>query len=161
MIAEIKRIESGCLVRYERRLTHTVEAVWAMLTDNEQLKRWFQELRVGELREGGFMKFNVPEVIDQELEISELTLLSVLEFDWFGDVIRFELYPNENGCMLIVKEKIKLMTEQTKKDIAGWHVCLDVIEALLDEKTIQRDEEWRKWYEKYAQKIDELTGSNK
>ncbi|MER2089002.1 MAG: SRPBCC domain-containing protein [Sporosarcina sp.] len=161
MIAEIKRIDSGYQARFERQLTHTVDAVWSMLTDNKQLKRWFEELRVGELREGGFMQFNVPEVIYQELEISELKPLSVLEFDWFGDVIRFELYPNESGCELIVTEKISSITEQTKKDIAGWHVCLDVIEALLDEKTIPRDDEWRKWYERYAREIDELTGSNK
>ena len=143
MIAEIKRFEKGYLAHFERQLDHPVETVWAMLTENEQLTRWFQELQVGELREGGFMKFNVPEVIEQDLEISELIPLSVLEFDWFGDVIRFELHPSEGSCVLILKEKLNSITEQTKKDVAGWHVCLDVIQALLDEKPIQRDEEWK------------------
>lgn len=157
MIAEITQTENGYLVRFERKLNHSIEAAWAMLTDNEQLERWFQELRVGELREGGHMKFNLPEVIDQELEISELIPLSVLEFDWFGDSVRFELYSDENGCTLILKEKISAITEQTKKDIAGWHVCLDVIEALLDRRVIQRDEEWKKCYEKYTKLLSDLT----
>ena len=160
MIAEIKRVEKGYLAHFERQLNHSVEAVWAMLTVNEQLARWFQELRVGELREGGFMRFYVPEEMDQELEISELKSLSVLEFDWFGDVIRFELHPKQNGCALVLKERLNSITEQTKKDLAGWHVCLDVIEALLDGKSVQRETEWEKWHEKYAQKIDELTGSS-
>ena len=160
MIAKIERFENGYLVRYERQLNHAVEAAWVMLTENEQLTRWFKELSVGELREGGFMRFSMPEVIEQELEISELIPLSLLEFDWFGDVIRFELYPNDDGCVLILKEKLNSITEQTKKDVAGWHVCLDVIQALLDGNPIQRDEEWKKWYEKYAEKIDGLTSSN-
>lgn len=160
MIAEIKRFEDGYLAYYERQLNHNVEAVWAMLTENEQLTKWFNELRVSELREGGFMNFSMPGVIEQDLEISELILLSVLEFDWFGDVIRFEVHSSEGGCILILKEKLNAITEQTKKDLAGWHVCLDVIQALLDRKPIQRDEEWKKWYEKYAEKIDELVSSN-
>lgn len=156
MIAEIERFETGYLACYERRLNHNTEAVWAMLTENEQLARWFQELRVGELRQGGFMRFNMPGVLDQNLEISELVPLSVLEFDWFGDVIRFELHSGEAGCVLILKEKLNSITEQTKKDLAGWHVCLDVIKALLDGETIQREEEWKKWYEKYTEAIDAL-----
>lgn len=159
MIAKIERFENGYLAYFERQLNHNVGAVWAMLTENAQLARWFEELQVGELRQGGFMKFNMPEVIEQNLEIFEFISLSVLEFDWFGDVIRFELHPNEDGCVLILKEKLNSVTEQTKKDIAGWHVCLGVIQALLDGNPIQRDEEWKKWYGKYAEKIDILTGS--
>lgn len=156
MIAKIKHFENGYLAHYERRLNHNVEAVWAMLTENEQLARWFQELRVGELRQGGFMKFNMPDVIEQDLEIFECIPLSVLAFDWFGDVIRFELHPDGDKCVLILKEKLNSITEQTKKDLAGWHVCLDVIQALLDGEIIKRDEEWKKWYEQYTHEIDEL-----
>lgn len=156
LIAEIQRIDDGYLASFERQLDHTAEEVWAMLTDNAQLEKWFQELRVGDLQEGGFMQFDVPDVINEELEILELKRFSVLEFDWFGDTVRFELHPKKDGCLLILKETLNSITEQTKKDLAGWHVCLDVIQALLDGGTIQREEEWKKWYEKYAVVIDEL-----
>ena len=156
MIADIKRYENGYLAHYERPLKHSVEAVWAMLTENAQLARWFDELQVGDLRQGGFMKFNMPGVIVQNLEIRELVPFSLLEFDWFGDVIRFELHPDGDKCVLILKEKLNSITEQTKKDLAGWHVCLDVIQALLDGEIIQRDEEWKVWYAQYTQVIDEL-----
>ncbi len=156
MKADIKKATNGYLATFERPMNHTVEAVWTMLTDNEQLKKWFQELSVGELCEGGFMKFYMPDVIEQALEISEFRSLSVLEFDWFGDTIRFELHAKQNGCVLVLKEKLRAITEQTKKDIAGWHVCLDVIEALLDGKTIQREDEWKKWFDIYTEEIDTL-----
>ena len=156
MIAEIKLTEKGLLAKSERRLNHTVEEVWAMLTDNDLLKKWFQELQVGDLREGGFMKFDMSEGVYEKLEITELKTLSVLEFDWFGDEARFELHSEQDGCLLIFKEKVNTITEQTKKDLAGWHVCLDVIQALLDGKTIQRETEWEKWHEKYIHALDEL-----
>ena len=156
LIAEIKQTKDGYLAIYERQLNHSKESVWAMLTDNEKLGKWFEELRVGELRDGGFMKFEM-EGMDESLEITELEMFSVLEFDWFGDRIRFELHPKENSCLLILKEKINLITDQTKKDLAGWHVCLDVIKTLLDGKTIHREDEWKKWYVEYEREINKLT----
>ena len=155
MIAKIEKYEEGYRAHFERRLNHKIEDVWAMLTDNDQLEKWFQELRVGELRDGGFMKFEMPD-FEEELKITELNMFSVLEFDWFGDEVRFELYSEHGGCLLIFKEKINKLTEQTKKDLAGWHVCLDVIKVLLDRKTIQREVEWEKWHEEYAKVINKL-----
>ena len=157
MLAEITRNEKGYFAHFERQLNHTKESVWSMLTDNDQLEKWFEELRVGELRNGGFMKFYIEDVMDEKLEITEVKRFSVLEFDWFGDEIRFELHVDPKGCVLILKETINKLTEQTKKDLAGWHVCLDVIQALLDGKTIQREKEWEKRYVEYAKVVDELT----
>ncbi|MCZ2256864.1 SRPBCC domain-containing protein [Sporosarcina sp. G11-34] len=156
MMAKIKMTEKGLVAQSERRLHHSVEDVWAMLTDNDLLKKWFQELRVGDLREGGFMKFDIEDVLHEELEITELINLSVLEFDWFGDEVRFELHFAEYGCLLLFKEKVNLITEQTKKDLAGWHVCLDVIQALLDGKSILRETEWEKWHQEYVHVLDKF-----
>jgi uncharacterized protein YndB with AHSA1/START domain len=156
MIADIKQVEKGYIARYERHLEHPIEHVWAMLTDNRQLEKWFQELRIGDPRKGGFMKFDMSDGQFEELGISEYTLLSVLEFDWFGDVVRFELYPVKNGCLLIFKENFTTITEQRVKDLAGWHVCLDVIKSLLDGEPIDsREAEWEKWHSQYEQMINE------
>lgn len=52
-------------------------------------------------------------------------------------------------------EKIKMITNHTPKDLAGWHVCLDVIHALLDGRSIaSREDEWKKWYEKYVEAVE-------
>jgi uncharacterized protein YndB with AHSA1/START domain len=162
MIADIKKIEKGYIARFERHVEHPIEHVWAMLTDNEELEKWFQELRVGDPRKGGFMMFDMQDGEFEELEIFEHSLLSVLEFDWFGDVVRFELHPEQDGCLLIFKEKFETITEQRVKDLAGWHVCLDVIKSLLDGKSVQsREEEWKKWHSKYEQAVNELMIADK
>ena len=162
MIADIQQVENGYIARYERLIEHPIEHVWAMLTDNEELEKWFQELRIGEPRNGGFMKFDMQDGKFEQLEIFEYTLHSVLEFDWFGDVVRFELHPKKNGCSLIFRETFTTITEQRIKDLAGWHVCLDVIKLLLDGKPIDsREADWKKWHSNYEQAINELVISDK
>lgn len=51
--------DGGYTARFERRLKHPVEKVWASLTENDKLKKWFPELRIDDLREGGVVKFDM------------------------------------------------------------------------------------------------------
>lgn len=47
------------------------------------------------------------------------------------------------------------MTEHTARDVAGWHVCLDVIEKVLKDEPVQnRKEEWDKVYPEYKKKLE-------
>ena len=105
------------------------------------------------------MKFDMPDGTVEELEITELKKHAVFEFSWWTDSVRFEMSPELNGCKLVLIERIEEITNHTPKDLAGWHVCLDVIMALMDGRTIARMEEWKKWYEEYIQVIGELTQS--
>jgi hypothetical protein len=54
----------------------------------------------------------------------------LIEFDWGGDVIRIELEATEAGTRLTLSDTI---SEQGKsvRDAAGWHVCLEHLEAHL------------------------------
>lgn len=158
MIAHIEKFENGFTATYERHLNHSVEEVWSYLTDNEKLQKWFSELRVEELRKDGVIKFDMGNGTFDELSILDLKINSVLEFSWWEDTVRFELTEDSNGFLLRLIEKINTITDHTPKDLAGWHVCLDVIEALLDGRTIERKEEWKVWYEKYVKEIEKVTG---
>ncbi|MCM3570690.1 SRPBCC family protein [Neobacillus mesonae] len=159
MLAVIEKAEGGYTARFERHLKHSVEEVWSWLTENEKLAQWFNELRVGDLQKGGYMKFNMPDGTFEELSIYELEANAVLEFSWWADTVCFELSQESAGCQLIMFEKLAEITDHTPKDLAGWHVCLDVIEALMDGRTIERMEEWKKWYEKYKEAAGRLTQS--
>lgn len=47
--------------------------------------------------------------------------------------------------------------KRTPRDLAGWHVCLDVIQALLDGTKIDsRKQEWEKWYPRYVKVFREI-----
>jgi uncharacterized protein YndB with AHSA1/START domain len=157
MIARIEKMEKNYLATYERHLKHPVEEVWSYLTNNEKLSKWFSELRVHELREGGVIKFDMGDGTFDELSILELKENSVLEFSWWKDTVRIELSKESNGCLLRLVEKIHTLTDHTPRDLAGWHVCLDVIEALLHGTSIIREEEWKIWYEKYVKEIEKVT----
>jgi uncharacterized protein YndB with AHSA1/START domain len=159
VLAVIQKTENGYIARFERHLKHSVEKVWSSLTENDKLAKWFPELRVVELREGGTMQFAMPNGTVDELQITELIEYSVLEYTWWGDGVRFELYPEAEGCRLVLIRKLNTVTDHTPKDLTGWHVCLDVINALLNGTTIERKEEWKKWYEKYIQAVAEATGN--
>lgn len=158
MLAVIQKMENGYIARFERHLKHSAEKVWSMLTENEELSKWFSELRIDDLREGGIIKFDMRDGSFIEMEILELKMQSVLEYTWGKDKVRFELYPESNGCRLVLIEEIKTITNHTPKDLAGWHVCLDVINALLDDRTLEsREDEWKKWYEKYVQAVGKVS----
>lgn len=154
MLADLQKVENGYIARFERRLKHPVEKVWSWLTENEKLAKWFSQLRVDDLREGGLIKFDMQDGTFVDLTITECSMFSVLEYTWGEDRVRFELYPEAEGCRLVLIEKIKIITDHTAKDLAGWHVCLDVIEALMDGRTIDsRKEEWKKRHERYIEVI--------
>ncbi|UUZ81910.1 SRPBCC family protein [Paenibacillus sp. P26] len=156
MLAVVQKVEGGYVARFDRHLKHSVEKVWSWLTENDKLGKWFAESRVEDLREGGVIKFDMQDGTFEEMQIIELKMHSVLEYTWGKDRVRFELYPEEGGCHLVLIEKIREITDHTPKDLAGWHVCLDVISALLDGRTLDRKDEWRAQYEKYVQRIGEV-----
>jgi uncharacterized protein YndB with AHSA1/START domain len=158
MLAVIEKYENSYIAKFKRHMKHPVEDVWTYLTDNDKLPKWFPELRVDELREGGVLKFDMGNGTYEEMKITELKMESVLEYTWADDMVRFELSPEAEGCKLALNEKLNKITKHTPRDLAGWHVCLDVIHALLDGRTIEsRKDEWKKWYDKYTEEIKKIS----
>lgn len=154
MLANIYEVDTGYEARFERHLRHEVDEVWSWLTVNDKLKQWFAELSIDGLCEGGVIKFDMQNGEFEEFKIVELKLGTVLEFTWAEDLVRFELYPEPQGCRLVLIEKLTKMTDHTPRDIAGWDVCLDVIEVLLDGRTMEsRMDMWKIKYEQYKELI--------
>ncbi|SEJ28092.1 Activator of Hsp90 ATPase homolog 1-like protein [Bhargavaea ginsengi] len=156
-IAELKRNGEGLTAYREVRYPYERTEVWAYLTDNDRLSGWFDELRMGEAAEGGHYLFDMGEHGKEKLEIFRFESGETIEFDWFGDVVRFDLISDGGSTVLAFKETIRKLTEQTVKDLAGWHVCLDVIGCLLDgEKPEDRHADWEAWHDAYARAVGEL-----
>lgn len=158
MLANIEKNENGYVAVYERHYNHPSSEVWAWLTEDEKLKQWFPELSVDGLKLGGVYKFDMQDGTFENLEIVDFEEGSVLEFMWFGkDTVRFELAPEADGYKLILKKKLEQIIEHTPKDLAGWHVCLDVIGTLMDGKAVEgRMEQWKVWYEKYIEAVKNI-----
>lgn len=158
MLAILEKFDNGYIARFERHFKFSNDEVWSWLTQNDKLNKWFPELSIDELRVGGIIRFDFGDGNFEKMEIIDFTEKSILEFTWGDDYVRFELSPESNGCKLVLTEKIKTITPHTPKDLAGWHVCLDVIHTLVNGKTVNSEtKDWRKWYRKYAQSIEKVT----
>ncbi|MEG0444170.1 MAG: SRPBCC domain-containing protein, partial [Carnobacterium sp.] len=105
-------------------------------TDNAYLAKWFNELRIESLSEGGKIVFDLSNDDFEEMTITQVDEPTVFTFTWDKDLVSFQLKETaESSTHLVFKEFIDTVTEHTPRDIAGWHVCLDVIRALLDGQT--------------------------
>jgi uncharacterized protein YndB with AHSA1/START domain len=46
MLAVIEKVEGGNIARFERLLNHSVDEVWAALTENHKLEKWMHNLKL-------------------------------------------------------------------------------------------------------------------
>lgn len=159
MLAVVEKVDGGFIARFERSLKHPVEKVWAALTVNNKLEKWFSNLQVEDLRKDGTIRFNMNDGTGTSIniKITDFQENSVLEYEWGEGRVRFELYPKSEGCLLILKEFIPTLNDHTPKDLAGWHVCLDVLSALLNGELMEFPKgEWEQWYQKYIISINQI-----
>ncbi|KQL54329.1 activator of Hsp90 ATPase 1 family protein [Heyndrickxia shackletonii] len=159
MFAEIEKAENGCTAIFKRLLPHTVQEVWAALTENDKLVKWFSNLQVTDLRKDGTIKFHMNDGSGKSIDmrITDYEKGSVLEYEWGEGSVRFELSPQSEECLLVLSDIFPTTTDHTAKDIAGWHICLDVFTALLDGVSMEFPmEEWQKVYEQYKVEVDRV-----
>lgn len=157
--AEVIKAESGYKATFVRKFAQGREEVWAMLTENPKLQQWFSELTIEDLRKGGNIKFNMGNAKYENMAILDYEEGQKLAFEWGEDQVHFELTPDHGGTRLELVETISEIVPHTAKDLAGWHVCLDVIEALLEGTEIAREEEWNKEYPEYQRLLESMSVS--
>ncbi|MBZ4222354.1 SRPBCC family protein [Bacillus wiedmannii] len=159
MLAVIDKQGNEHLVQFERYFSYSIEEVWSVLTENSKLKKWMSNLQIESLKTGGIIKFDMMDGSFINIDILECQVNSVLEFTWDKDRVRFEIHKEESGTLLLLKEYIHVVTDHTPKDIAGWHICLNLFSSVLEgeEKEFSKDE-WQQWFETYKDKILEVRG---
>ncbi|MEF7655060.1 SRPBCC family protein [Bacillus thuringiensis] len=150
MIAEIQKVTDGYIVKFERQFPYKIEEVWSVLTENSKLKKWMSNLQIESLKTDGIIKFDMMDGSFINIDILECQVNAVLEFTWDKDRVRFEIHKEENGTLLLLKEYIHEFTDHTPKDIAGWHICLELFSSVLEgeEKEFSKGE-WQQWFETY------------
>jgi uncharacterized protein YndB with AHSA1/START domain len=131
------------VIRFERRLGHPVERVWAALTDPDELIGWWGEAEV-DLTEGGrfVMRWlNADEDgnrVVMHATITELQPPRVLETagEEHG-VLRWELRPDAGGTVLTFSSTVELPEEYRTRVLAGWHYHLDALAEVLDGRSVE------------------------
>jgi uncharacterized protein YndB with AHSA1/START domain len=128
----LEETPAGPRLRFARRLPHPPAKVWRALTEPEELAHWFP---------GGAIE---GEIVEREEE-------RVLEFRWGSDRVRFELEPDGDGTRLVLLDTLEALGKAAR-DGAGWHVCLDELERVLDgaEGGASTSDQWREVHPHYV-----------
>lgn len=148
------------MLRFVRHFHHSIEQVWAALTEPEQLVAWLAETQI-EPRQGGHVRLrwlNTDERGNGAVMNATITQFEpprLLEYS--GDihgVLRWELQEVENGCILTFSNTLSISDEQMRKNLAGWHVHLDFLAEALHGQVVDWPnwplDRWSKLYEHYC-----------
>lgn len=162
MTASIRKVDDQMIAEFQRDYPVEIDLVWRMLAENNYLQKWFADLEIETLEEGGKILFDMKDGSFEEMTITSLSVPNVLEYTWGNDLVRFDVTSSETGTHLIFKETISKVTGHTPKDITGWHICLDVIDAILsNEELPDRQLSYNELYPVYEEKFAGLTEKNK
>ena len=143
----VEVIDGSYELRYTRHLRHSIEQVWAALTEPEQLVKWLADATI-DLREGGTVELRWLNTDDQgntavaRGPIAQLDPPHLIEID--TDIhgrLRWELQRDKNGSLLTFTVRHALPDEYLILALAGWHSHLDFLEEALDGKTV----DWPNW----------------
>jgi uncharacterized protein YndB with AHSA1/START domain len=132
-------VEGRPMLRFERRLAHPPEKVWRAITEPAHLTQWFPADVEGERRIGAAIRlvFREGEGPIQSGTITELEAPRVFAFTWEESLLRWELRPDGQGCLLIFTQTFDDRPAAASY-AAGWQGCLDALELLLDGKPVGR-----------------------
>jgi uncharacterized protein YndB with AHSA1/START domain len=122
-----------------RDLRHPPARVWDALTDPKQLSEWAPFDADRNLATGGSVKLTTVGA-PAPYNVSETTVRAqaprLLEFAWGGGQMRWELEPRDSGTRLTLWSQIN--RAWISAGAAGWHICFEVLERLLDGQPLGR-----------------------
>jgi uncharacterized protein YndB with AHSA1/START domain len=155
-MGEVLRDSGRTGLRYVRQLPHPRDRVWRAITESDHLRHWFPADIVGERRAGAQVSMPFwPETFAHsaaDLEAAGIDLADpalpgeILSWEpprlfvlvWGNsegedDLLRFELEPDGDGTRLVFTTWLGEPGPSGHAGTgAGYHVCLDALERLLD-----------------------------
>jgi uncharacterized protein YndB with AHSA1/START domain len=139
------------VLRLQRLLHHPLEKVWRAITTPAELTHWFPaRIDFDEPVIGAAMRFTFEGSEDSgEGEILEVDPPKVFAFRWDADVIRCELLPRPEGCLLVFSHTLRGPDSDrpsAARHAAGWDGCLDGLTARLEGTTAEFS--MQTWFER-------------
>jgi len=131
--AEIRKEGEKWTLILVRELRHSPEKVWQALTDPAQLREWAPFDIDGSL--GAVGTVNLTWVGTQQALATPVTWVDAAKTLEFGDM-RWELEAAGAGTRLTLW--IKIDRRFISMGAAGWHICFDVLDHLLDGSPLGR-----------------------
>lgn len=130
--ADIRKDGDNWTLVLVRDLRHAPENVWQALTDPAELREWApydSDRNLGTVGVAHLSTVGAPAGYVTESQVKRADAPKLLEFNWGGQDIRWELEPVGSGTRLTLWHNID--RNYIAMGAAGWHICFDVLEHLL------------------------------
>jgi uncharacterized protein YndB with AHSA1/START domain len=138
--AEVQKDGENWTLVLVRELRHPPAMVWTALTDPEELREWAPFDSDRPLDRTGTVTLTTvgaPAPMVSETRVTRADAPRVLEFNWGGQDIRWELEPvADGGTRLTLWHNID--RRFISMGAAGWHICLDVLDRALAGQPVGR-----------------------
>jgi len=123
-----------------RQLRHSPEKVWKALTDPDQLREWAPFDADASLSKAGstvkLTTIGAPALHATETKITRAEKPKFLEYQWGAFNMRWQLEASGGGTRLTLWTNID--RRYMAMGAAGWQVCFDVLDLMLDGHPIGR-----------------------
>jgi uncharacterized protein YndB with AHSA1/START domain len=135
-LADVARsaTDAGWTLVFTRDLRHPVAAVWRALTERAQLREWAPYAPDRDLTGEGVATLDMPDseggAQSMAGTVRRFDPPRLLEHELGTDVLRWELLPIAEGTRLVLRHSFADGAWSSAL-AAGWHICLDVADALL------------------------------
>jgi uncharacterized protein YndB with AHSA1/START domain len=125
----------GWVLVVARDLRHPPAAVWAALTEPEQLLSWAPFTAGRDLGTTGAATLTMIDGVDGDrvdlaVIVTRAEPPTLLEYTWGSDDLRWELAATRGGTRLTLRHRVG-SRDDVARAAAGWHLCFDVLERLL------------------------------
>jgi uncharacterized protein YndB with AHSA1/START domain len=146
------------VMRYERRLDHPIERVWAALTEPSELRGWLADADL-ELVEAGRVQLrwlNTDDAGDSAVADGTVTALDpprLLELDTDPHgILRWELRRADGGTALTFTVSVPAPNGGVDLARAGWHIHLEHLADALDGRPV----DWPAWSAQHRPRWEEI-----
>ena len=130
--AEVRKDGDRWTLVLVRDLSHPPARVWEALTDPEHLREWAPfdaDRSLGSVGTAMLSTVGAPKPQVTETQVKRAEAPRLLEFNWGGQDIRWELEPQGGGTRLTLWHNID--RRFISMGAAGWHICFDVLDRAL------------------------------
>ena len=137
--AEVQKEGEKWTLVLVRDLRHPPPKVWEALTDPEHLREWApfdSDRNLGTVGTAKLSTVGAPALHVTESQVKRADAPRLLEFNWGGQDIRWELEPLGGGTRLTLWHNIE--RNFISMGAAGWHICLDVLDRSLAGQPVGR-----------------------
>jgi len=137
--AEVRKEGASWTLVLVRELRHPPAKVWQALTDPAQLREWAPFDADRNLASTGPAKLSTvgaPASQTSETQVTRAEAPSLLEYNWGGNDMRWQLEPLGSGTRLTLWHNID--RRYISMGAAGWHICIDVMDHLVGGQPLGR-----------------------